>query len=142
MFSVENYLITRSFELKMVLLIFVLVFGACSEFVAGAPTVPDDDQNEVIGNFTHVAPLIYGQPDKSVGEKISKWSKEQRSVESLGSYFEGDILIPRQHGRNGITDFALKWKNGTIPYVISKDFSKIVCWEENCGRILIKNFFH
>ncbi len=105
------------------LLFFVLVFGVSTKIVTSKAIQPAND--EIIGDFSKIASHIYGQPNQSVGEKISKWSKEQASAESLGSYFQGDILIPREHGRNGIMDFSMKWANGTIPYVISKDFSNI-----------------
>lgn len=45
--------------------------------------------------------------------------------EELGPYLEGDMLIPRPAGRNGIRAKSARWPNGVIPFEIKGNFSKL-----------------
>lgn len=64
------------------------------------------------------------KPDESVGLAVRSWSPRDRvNPEELGSYVEGDMLIPRVDGRNGIVQTSRRWSNGVVPYVFSSSLS-------------------
>ncbi|XP_011704692.1 PREDICTED: zinc metalloproteinase nas-4-like [Wasmannia auropunctata] len=63
-------------------------------------------------------------PDKQTGARVALWTKQMNvNPEELGSYTEGDIMVPRITKRNGVTDKLLRWPDGIIPYVITGDFN-------------------
>ncbi|XP_058839022.1 hatching enzyme 1.2-like isoform X1 [Topomyia yanbarensis] len=90
------------------------------------------DENEVDGegdaedeiDLSHLGMGIYGEPDESVGERVSQYNPETDSVnpEELGTYVDGDILIARPAGRNGLADKSTRWPGAVVPFVISGDF--------------------
>lgn len=86
----------------------------------------DEQQNDIIDeiiDLSHIGPLMYGEPDERVGKALVEWTPENNSnPEELGSYFEGDMLLPRAEGRNGIVSTASRWPNGIIPYTFQPGF--------------------
>lgn len=96
----------------------------CSLPLLIGENVPESS-SEVIANFSRFSNLIFGAPSESAGRKVSDWNFENGNIDEVGPYFEGDILIPREQGRNGLADLTMRWSNATIPYVISREFSKL-----------------
>lgn len=64
------------------------------------------------------------KPDESVGLAVRSWSpRDKVNPEELGSYLEGDMLIPRIDGRNGIVQQSRRWPGGVVPYVFDSSLS-------------------
>lgn len=81
-------------------------------------------QEDVI-DLSHFGYEAYGKPDEVVGEKLENFGPGKQNPEEVGSYFQGDILIPKSKiGRNGVSSVAYRWQNGIIPYVLQGTFSK------------------
>lgn len=75
-------------------------------------------------DLSALGPGIFSDPDESVGKAVNDWLPEHDvNPEELGTYFEGDILVPGIEGRNGLVKTSSRWPNGVIPYVISNEFS-------------------
>lgn len=57
---------------------------------------------------------------------MASWSPlDSVNPEELGSYAEGDIVMPKiASARNGLKAESSHWKGGVVPYRISDDFSK------------------
>uniref|UniRef100_A0A182T7S8 Metalloendopeptidase n=1 Tax=Anopheles maculatus TaxID=74869 RepID=A0A182T7S8_9DIPT len=70
-------------------------------------------------DLSHLGPELYGEPDEEVGKLVANFNPETDSgnVEELGSYVEGDILIDRPGGRNGISNTANRWPKGVVPFI-------------------------
>lgn len=71
---------------------------------------------------------IYGDPDdKETAQLVASYDPEIFSVnpEELGTYLEGDILIPKRQmiTKNGITSQSSRWPNGIVPYEIRGNFN-------------------
>ncbi|XP_049300732.1 zinc metalloproteinase nas-1 isoform X1 [Anopheles funestus] len=75
-------------------------------------------------DLSHLGPDLYGEPDEEVGKLVANYdpATDSRNVEELGSYVQGDILINRPGGRNGISNNAARWPKGVVPFVISGNF--------------------
>nr|XP_019534797.2 zinc metalloproteinase nas-4-like isoform X3 [Aedes albopictus] len=87
------------------------------------------DENEVGGSedeidLTELGLDLYGEPDMATGKLVENYDPEKDGVnpEELGSYVEGDILINRPAGRNGMADKSTRWPGGVVPFVISGNF--------------------
>uniref|UniRef100_A0A182MN16 Metalloendopeptidase n=1 Tax=Anopheles culicifacies TaxID=139723 RepID=A0A182MN16_9DIPT len=114
--------------LLCVLAIAVLVVGHSQ-----ANVILHDDtvDNSIAGSsdvidLSHLGPDLYGEPDEEVGKLVANYNPatDSRNVEELGSYVEGDILIDRPGGRNGLSNTATRWPKGVVPFVISGNFGK------------------
>ncbi|KFB46306.1 AGAP004620-PB-like protein [Anopheles sinensis] len=106
-------------------LTFVTVALSC--LVVGrslANVIMRDDVADVI-DLSHLGPELYGEPDAAVGKLVANFNPETDAgnVEELGSYVEGDMLIDRPGGRNGLADTATRWPGGVVPFVISGAFN-------------------
>lgn len=69
---------------------------------------------------------VSSNPDFRAGRRLDEWARldeKSGNPEEQGGYFEGDIIINFQ-GRNGAVSEKLKWKDGTVPYIIKGNFSK------------------
>ncbi|XP_011193243.2 high choriolytic enzyme 1 [Zeugodacus cucurbitae] len=71
---------------------------------------------------------LYGTPDNEVtAQLVANYTAEESPVnpEELGSYLEGDILVPigKVSTRNGITTPSSRWPNGVVPYEIRGNFN-------------------
>uniref|UniRef100_A0A336KAV7 Metalloendopeptidase n=1 Tax=Culicoides sonorensis TaxID=179676 RepID=A0A336KAV7_CULSO len=66
----------------------------------------------------------FGNPDEEVGKIIEDAVNETTEVnpEELGSYFEGDILMPQIQGRSALADKSKRWPNGVVPYTFDGYF--------------------
>lgn len=69
---------------------------------------------------------IFGDPDNATGELIANYDPmiNDQNPEEMGSYLEGDILMPLGQARNGLTASGARWPNAIIPYEIRGDFGK------------------
>uniref|UniRef100_A0A182NDZ4 Metalloendopeptidase n=1 Tax=Anopheles dirus TaxID=7168 RepID=A0A182NDZ4_9DIPT len=81
------------------------------------------DGSEII-DLSHLGPDLFGEPDEEVGKRVANFNPatDGGNVEELGSYVEGDILIDRPGGRNGLSNTATRWPKGVVPFVISGSF--------------------
>ncbi|EDS31597.1 metalloproteinase [Culex quinquefasciatus] len=75
-------------------------------------------------DLSSVGTAIYGNPDEAVGARVATYDPETAlvNVEELGSYAEGDMLITRPAGRNGMADVSTRWPGGQVPFVINGNF--------------------
>uniref|UniRef100_A0A182QBH4 Metalloendopeptidase n=1 Tax=Anopheles farauti TaxID=69004 RepID=A0A182QBH4_9DIPT len=75
------------------------------------------DGSEII-DLSHLGPDLFGEPDEEVGKRVANFNPDTDSgnVEELGSYVEGDILIDRPGGRNGLSNTATRWPKGVVPF--------------------------
>lgn len=71
---------------------------------------------------------IFGDPDNSTGDLIANYdpATNGQNPEELGSYLEGDILMPLGQARNGLTASGARWPNAIIPYEIRGDFGELL----------------
>lgn len=90
--------------------------------------VDDNVQNALFElgfiDLTQYGRSIFGEPDNSTGEILAKYNPETdgRNPEELGSYLEGDILMPLGQARNGLSATSARWPNGIIPFEIRGNF--------------------
>lgn len=75
-------------------------------------------------DLSHYGRSIFGEPDTETGEILAKYNPDTDEVnpEELGSYVEGDILMPLGQARNGLSSITARWPNGIIPYEIRGNF--------------------
>lgn len=79
----------------------------------------DEQQSDVI-DLSRLGVMLFNEPDESVGKIVSDWTPDNdQNPEELGSYLEGDMLIPGVEGRNGLVKQSSRWQNGIVPYVFS-----------------------
>lgn len=55
---------------------------------------------------------------------MEKWLPGNQNPEETGSYVEGDMLIDRPVGRNGLATQSSIWPGGIVPFVISGSFTQ------------------
>lgn len=70
---------------------------------------------------------IFGEPDNSTGARLASFdaandTEALQNPEELGSYLEGDILMPIGQARNGLSANAARWPNAIVPYEIRGSF--------------------
>uniref|UniRef100_A0A1A9X2F0 Metalloendopeptidase n=1 Tax=Glossina brevipalpis TaxID=37001 RepID=A0A1A9X2F0_9MUSC len=126
----------------MMKLFLLALFAIFSELEA-LPLLSDTDDNivEIESNyleetenskdlidFGFLGPNIYGLPDeKTTGQLVANYSATEFNVnpEELGSYLEGDILIPRDKvvNKNGVATPSSRWLNAIVPFEIRGNFN-------------------
>lgn len=83
----------------------------------------DEPQRDII-DLTPLGVMLFNEPDLSVGKIVNDWDpSSDQNPEELGSYVEGDMLIPGVEGRNGVVKESSRWPDGVVPYVISPSMS-------------------
>ncbi|XP_021694076.1 low choriolytic enzyme isoform X1 [Aedes aegypti] len=87
------------------------------------------DENEVEGSedeidLSDLGLDLYGEPDVETGKLLENYdpAKDGVNPEELGSYVEGDMLINRPAGRNGMADKSTRWPGGVVPFEINGNF--------------------
>lgn len=81
----------------------------------------DEQQNDEI-DLSSLGAMLFGDPDESVGIAVRDWTPDHhQNPEELGTYLEGDILVPGIEGRNGLVDKSTRWPNGVVPYVFASN---------------------
>lgn len=84
--------------------------------VSSSPLILSEPIDDII-DLARFGDAIYGDPNDAVGRMVDEWSSDSiMNPEELGSYFQGDILIPTEEGRNGIVRESTRWPNGVVPY--------------------------
>ncbi|XP_017091533.2 hatching enzyme 1.2 isoform X1 [Drosophila bipectinata] len=113
---------------KTNLFLYVAILGLT--LGSGMP-LEDMDSQEMI-DLTDVSDIIFGNPDtETTGALVEAHNEESsQNPEELGTYYEGDILIPlsyregRSNGtRNGILALSSRWPGGVVPYEIKGPFT-------------------
>ncbi|XP_061398645.1 hatching enzyme 1.2-like [Musca vetustissima] len=129
------------FKLTPVLLSLVLVVS----YIKASPILKqlndDEDTVEISANTLEAPPkskdvidlsfygtALFGKPDhKDTAELVANYKMENSSVnpEELGSYLEGDILVPTDGvtTKNGLTTQSSRWPNAVVPYEIRGNFN-------------------
>jgi hypothetical protein len=70
-------------------------------------------------DLSHFGAAIFGKPIEVQRLEVDG----NTNAEELGSYLEGDLLIPSV-SKNGMKAESLRWKNGEVPFEIRGNFSK------------------
>nr|UZC46533.1 hatching enzyme [Exorista sorbillans]WFF64589.1 hatching enzyme [Exorista sorbillans] len=87
------------------------------------PEIKDPD----IIDLSFYGSSLYGKPDfDKTGNLVAILKPNETSVnpEELGSYLEGDILLPQNAVilKNGLNSRAHRWPRGVVPYEIAENF--------------------
>lgn len=117
---------------KVVLLcLLAIVWETCAVPVA----LHDESNNEIdddddLIDLSQLDGRAFGDPDEEVGKLLKEAHNETADLnpEELGSYFEGDILMPKISGRSALSDTSKRWPRGEVPYTFSGHFRKCVEW--------------
>lgn len=85
----------------------------------------DDDDDGFI-DLSQLDGRAFGDPDEEVGKILQEAYNETTDLnpEEMGSYFEGDILMPKIEGRSALSDTSKRWPRGEVPFVIKGNFRK------------------
>ncbi|KAL7727548.1 hypothetical protein ACLKA6_000105 [Drosophila palustris] len=88
---------------------------------------PSGHSKDIIDLSSYGAAL-FGKPDQELtASLVSNYSAETDAVnpEELGSYLEGDILVPQSELtlKNGLTTQSSRWPKGVVPYEIRGTFN-------------------
>lgn len=77
-------------------------------------------------DLTQYGRSIFGEPDNETGEKLARYNPDVDggNPEELGSYLEGDILMPLGQARNGLSATSARWPGGIVPYEIRGSFGE------------------
>lgn len=113
---------------------------SCSPIV---PQIGDEEEMVVVSSNSLEAPpaiskdvidlsfygmALFGEPDdKNTARLVANYTADSYAVnpEELGTYLEGDILVPMQKitVKNGLTTQSSRWPNGIVPYEIRGNFN-------------------
>ncbi|XP_017009059.2 hatching enzyme 1.2 [Drosophila takahashii] len=110
------------------LLLFLVILGIS---LGGTMPLEDMDSQEMI-DLTDLGDTVFGNPDvETTGALVEAHNEgSPQNPEELGTYYEGDILIPLSYrnarfngSRNGILALSSRWPGGVVPYEIKGPFS-------------------
>uniref|UniRef100_A0A1A9VKK5 Metalloendopeptidase n=1 Tax=Glossina austeni TaxID=7395 RepID=A0A1A9VKK5_GLOAU len=86
---------------------------------------PENPKNVI--DLSSFGTNIYGVPDEATAQLVANYSATESNVnpEELGSYLEGDILMPEDQvlTKNGIVLPSSRWPNGVVPFEIRGNFN-------------------
>lgn len=105
--------------------IFCLIFISCFSVGTSVPlsSLLIDEYKDDMIDLSFLDVMLYSEPDESVGRLVKDWSPDHgQNPEELGSYLEGDMLVPGVEGRNGLVKTSYRWPNGIVPYSIAPNF--------------------
>ncbi|XP_055373692.1 hatching enzyme 1.2-like [Condylostylus longicornis] len=76
-------------------------------------------------DLSHLDSKLYGKPDNvTTKDNLENFDiNDKVNPEELGTYLEGDILMPPPSSRNGMISRAFRWPKGIIPYEIRGSFT-------------------
>lgn len=83
-------------------------------------------------DLSEMSEAIFGNPDmETTGRLVDAQGEESlQNPEELGTYYEGDILIPvdyrksrNEDRRNGLLALSTRWPGGVVPYEIKGTFT-------------------
>ncbi|XP_030573374.1 low choriolytic enzyme [Drosophila novamexicana] len=88
---------------------------------------PSASSKDII-DLSSYGSAMYGTPDQELtAALVGNFSADTDKVnpEELGSYLEGDILVPQSPitMKNGLTTQSSRWPNGVVPYEIRGSFN-------------------
>ncbi|XP_030245735.1 zinc metalloproteinase nas-6 isoform X1 [Drosophila navojoa] len=88
----------------------------------------DAETDDEFIDLSEMGEAIYGNPDlETTGALVDAHGQESmENPEELGTYHEGDILIPmrfREDTRNGLLALSTRWPGGVVPYEIKGTFT-------------------
>lgn len=111
------------------LLLSLLALGLRVAPSLAAPTTADEDLQNTLFELGYIdlsqyGRSIFGEPDNTTGERLTNYHPDNstQNPEELGSYLEGDILMPIGQARNGLSANAARWPNAIVPYEIRGNF--------------------
>lgn len=98
----------------------LVLFAVVATLVASLPTEKR--------NFTTLNSIDPSsqRPDLRAGKNLNLWEKSDKrgNPEEQGTYFEGDIMT--NEARNDVDLDSEKWKDGIVPYEVSRSFCKSI----------------
>lgn len=100
----------------------VIIPSICLMYGINAGPIMSDDNEDII-DLSQYGTQMFGQPDSGVGDLVKEMNFTESNPEEMGSYLEGDLLIPHGAPRNGIIGQSYRWPDGVIPYEVSASFS-------------------
>lgn len=99
----------------------------------GFPYAEYYDDNSIEGDddvidLSHLGARLFGLPDNKTGEIVASYNPETEGAnpEELGNYLEGDMLMPKVQGRNGLTATSARWPNAVVPFEIKGSFGRMI----------------
>uniref|UniRef100_A0A336KT28 Metalloendopeptidase n=1 Tax=Culicoides sonorensis TaxID=179676 RepID=A0A336KT28_CULSO len=105
----------------------LVLLGICVIFlciVEANPIIADDENTDDLIDLSQYGTQMFGQPDSNIGDLIAEFMNfTESNPEEMGSYLEGDLLIPHGAPRNGIVGNSYRWPGAVIPYEVSNSFS-------------------
>jgi hypothetical protein len=111
-----------SLAIKIFLAIFIAHFSDGRVFDTNSILIDEMHDDKI--DLTPLGVMLFSEPDESVGKIVNDWDPNSgQNPEELGTYVEGDMLIPGVEGRNGLVKTSSRWPNGVVPYVISSSIS-------------------
>lgn len=117
----------------------ICIFRVVVSLVSSYP-YPSSDNNRVDGDddyidLSHLGTNIYGDPDSETGRLVAQYNPEIDDInpEELGSYAEGDMLMPQGIGRNGLTAHTSRWPGGIVPFEIRGNFGNLATTKKSCA---------
>lgn len=115
--------VDRKLLLVFALFLTISILNA-SPAIKSENAIDGDDEEEI--DLSHYGTRIFGLPNNESGKAVAAYNPEtdDRNPEELGSYLEGDMLIPQGMGRNGLTAVSSRWPNAVIPFEIRGNFGK------------------
>lgn len=108
--------------------VFVLSMLLVSMGIQGKPLY--DEEDDLI-DLAEMSENMFGNPDSEITGNLvaAQDERSEQNPEELGTYYEGDILIPLRNAegvneRNGLLALSTRWPGGVIPYEINGQFTK------------------
>lgn len=107
----------------------LIVIFCASLALASAYPYPNADDNDIASDgevidLSHLSSTIFGVPDNETGKVVAEYNPatDEMNPEELGSYLEGDMLMPNSIGRNGLSSVSSRWPGGVVPFEIRGNF--------------------
>lgn len=93
---------------------------------ASADSSMEKGMDEFI-DLSLLGPTIFGVPDNATGLLVAEYDPNTYEVnpEELGSYLEGDMLMPPGFSRNGLQAISSRWPGAIVPYDIFGTFGQL-----------------
>lgn len=87
-----------------------------------------DQHSKDVIDLSFYGSALFGVPDdQNTAKLVANYTPEAFEVnpEELGSYLEGDILVPKTNlvMKNGVTSQSSRWPQGIVPYEIRGNFN-------------------
>jgi hypothetical protein len=109
-------------SLGVLFFIFVVELGSISSYPSNS--LDDSEVESDVIDLSRFGDKIFGDPSDDVGRMVNAWTPDSgQNPEELGTYFEGDILIPLDEARNGLVKESSRWKDKIVPYVLHNSLS-------------------